>query len=100
VDFDPMELKNALVPVLRVRTPTDGPQDAWPETLLAQCRAALAVVLPLAPKEREFLDALLDRGEIVPSLLTSDAALADRIRRHPGLQWKALNVREFRKRSP
>jgi len=45
----------------------------------------------------EFLDRLLTKGEINPELLIADENLQDRIRRHPLLEWKALNVREFRK---
>jgi hypothetical protein len=48
--------------------------------------------------EKEFLDRLLDYGEIVPVLLTEDEGLAERIRHPPGLEWKALNVREFMRR--
>jgi hypothetical protein len=46
----------------------------------------------------EFLEKLLDRGEIDPALLTSDSELAERIMVHPGLLWKATNVRGFRGR--
>lgn len=43
--------------------------------------------------EMEFLNRVLDKGEITPGLLTADEDLQDRIRRHPLLEWKALNVR-------
>ena len=39
---------------------------------------------------------VVDHGEVNPALLTSDAELSDRIRRHPGLEWKARNVRQFK----
>ena len=39
---------------------------------------------------------LLDNGEIDPTFLTSDKDLQGRIRQHPLLEWKALNVREHR----
>lgn len=45
----------------------------------------------------EFLNRVLDKGEIVPELLTIDEDVQDSIRRHPLLEWKAVNVREFRK---
>jgi len=45
----------------------------------------------------EFLNLVLDKGEINPELLTADEDLQDRIGRHPLLEWKAVNVREFRK---
>jgi hypothetical protein len=39
-----------------------------------------------ADREIEFLNYLLDKGEIVPSLLTSDADLRERITQHPLLE--------------
>jgi hypothetical protein len=46
----------------------------------------------------EFLNQLLDRGEIDPSLLTSDENLAERIKKHPLIEWKAMNVRQYKKK--
>ena len=37
-----------------------------------------------------------DRGEIKPELLTTDDESAERIRTHPLLQWKAVNVRQHK----
>jgi hypothetical protein len=54
--------------------------------------------LPFAETEIEFLNRILDKGEIAPELLTTDAGLQDRIRKHPLLEWKAVNVREFRRK--
>jgi hypothetical protein len=71
--------------------------DAWVARLVAECRDGVAALLPLTEAEREFLDRLLDHGEVKARLLTGDADLADRIRRHPGLEWKAQNVRQFRR---
>jgi hypothetical protein len=53
-------------------------------------------VLPFTDAEKEFLNLLLDKGDIVPSLLTTDKDLQSRISRHPLLEWKALNVREHK----
>ena len=39
------------------------------------------------------------RPSIVPSLLTQDKELAERIGLQPGLEWKAQNIREFKSRS-
>ena len=65
---------------------------------MEETRNALDSLLPFTESEKEFLDRLLDYGEIVPSLLTDDEGLAARIRHHPGLEWKALNVRESKGR--
>jgi hypothetical protein len=64
--------------------------------LVKDCRDFLAGLLPFIEAEMEFLNRLLDKGEIAPELLTADEGLQDRIRRHPLLEWKAVNVREFR----
>jgi len=53
-------------------------------------------VLPFTNEERQFLDLLLDNAEIVPELLTSDAALQHRIQMQPLLEWKAINVRQHK----
>ena len=44
-----------------------------------------------------FLNLLLDKGEIEPALLTSDKDVQGKIRMHPMLEWKAQNVRAFKK---
>ena len=49
-------------------------------------------MLPLSEAELEFLDRLLDHGEIVPALLTSDPVLLERIAAQPMLAWKSLHV--------
>jgi hypothetical protein len=64
--------------------------------LVEDCRKALAAVLPFTDAERKFLDLLLDKGEIDPAILTNDAALQERIREQPLLEWKAINVRKHK----
>ena len=95
VAYDANELDAQLLPVLR-RQVTDQPPEAWGKRLVEECRQKLGVVLPFNAAEREFLDRLLDHGEIVPKLLTGDQALAERIAKHPMLEWKATNVRQFK----
>lgn len=68
------------------------------QPLVKETRNALESLLPFIASEKEFLDRLLDHGEIKPILLTEDEGLAARIRHHPGLEWKALNVRDFKGR--
>jgi hypothetical protein len=95
----PAEVRNQLIPTLR-RTAMAGVEttDEWVARMIADCRKGLGAVLPLTEAEREFLDRILDHGEVNPGLLTDDAELADRIRRRPGLEWKAQNVRQFKNR--
>lgn len=99
VIFDAAELMNELLPVLRT---VDAEQLAdpatWARTLVNECRQGLSTVLPLADREREFLDRILDHGEIAPALLTSDPDMAHRIASQPMLQWKAQNVRQHKGR--
>ncbi len=66
---------------------------AFGTKLVEELRQSLSAVLPLAAAERAFLDLLLERGEIDATMLTSDAALQQRIHAQPLLAWKALNVR-------
>lgn len=97
------DLETYLLPLLRTRTMGDlGPQGTWGRHLMEACNDALVAVLPLSETELAFLDRLLDAGEIEPALLTADADLADRLLRHPGLAWKAQNVRshKFGKNKP
>lgn len=97
VSFEASEVKNLLLPLLRNEVVAQvGPVTTWAARMAEECRQGLGIVLPLNDPEREFLDRLLDYGEIEPSLLTQDIELADRIRRSPGLEWKALNVRRFK----
>jgi predicted nucleotidyltransferase component of viral defense system len=97
VAFDANELENQLIPLLRRESLTNAEQsDLLGNRLVEECRQALEVVLPLSKAELEFLDRILDHGEIDPSSLTTDEELAERIRYHPGLKWKAIHVRRYR----
>jgi hypothetical protein len=66
--------------------------------LVTETRNALDSLLPFTASEKKDLDRLLDYGEIEVVLLTEDEGLAAWIMYHPGLEWKALNVREFKGR--
>lgn len=97
VAFNSREVRQQLIPLLREEAVKAGDSaKLWGERLVEECRIGLGAVLPFEANETEFLDRLLDHGEIQPSLLTEEADVADRIRRHPGLEWKALNVRRFK----
>lgn len=97
VDFDIADLDQKLIPTLRASGIERIQKDHFGKSLVADCRNFLSGLLPFADNEMEFLDQVLDKGKIVPDLLTDDADLQDRIRRHPLLEWKAVNVREFKK---
>jgi hypothetical protein len=95
------DLQDHLLPLMR-SDDLEGLGDlgAWTRRLVDECREHLGVVLPFADNEREFLNRLLDHGEIAAPLLTQDGDMAERINRHPLLQWKALNVREHKRKAP
>lgn len=97
VAFEMGELENHLIPLLRRASLTNtGEPSISGNRLVEECRQALDVVLPLSKTEMEFLNLLLEKGEINPSLLSANEGLAERISRHPLLQRKALNVRQQR----
>ena len=91
------EVQMELVPMLRSDlAPARGDVAEWSDNLVAECRERLSILLPLKEPEMEFLRRLNDQGDIAPELLTGDAGLQETIRSHPGLLWKALNVRKHR----
>lgn len=97
VQVAPREVDQQLVPLLRADVaPPRKDLAAWSDRLVAECRDLLGAVLPLRAEEIEFLDRLNDRGDIVPELLTADVEMQQLLRDHPGLRWKALNVRRHR----
>lgn len=99
VRFDPRELRNQLIPVLRGNVLGETDLDTWAAQLVAEVRDGLKRVLPLTADENGFLDRLLDHGEIEPERLTQDPKMVRRIKTHPLLEWKALNVKRNRRKS-
>lgn len=97
VQFDINEVNAKLLPVMQQNTIVDKKShEKWALEMLKTCQAALSYLLPFNKDELTFLNKLLDEGEIIPSLLTSDKNLQDRIYANPGLVWKAQNVKKFR----
>lgn len=97
VGFDLRDLENQLMPVLRGDALSRvGDRKKWAQSLVDDCRIGLEALLPLQEHEREFLDLLLDSGDVQPDRLTSDHDMQERIKMHPGVLWKALNVRKHK----
>jgi predicted nucleotidyltransferase component of viral defense system len=97
VQIDPREVNQQLVPLLRAGVaPARTDLAAWGKHLVNDCRERLTAILPLHAAETEFLDHLNERGDVVPELLTTDQDMQRLLRGHPGLRWKALNVRQHR----
>jgi predicted nucleotidyltransferase component of viral defense system len=97
VQFDAGELAGQLNPMLRSGSMGGfDKKHEYGSLLAAECRQFLAVVLPFNHAERDFLELLLDKGEIDPSLLTDDPDLQERIGSQPLLEWKAANVKRYK----
>jgi len=97
VDFDAVEVTRLLLPALHVRETTEQISPAeYGTRLVREFREMLSAVLPFTESERAFLDLLLDRGVIDPTLLTTDASLQRRIRCQPLLEWKAFHIRRLK----
>lgn len=89
------DVDSQLVPMLRhdVR-PAKAEIEGWAATLIEETRDLMASVLPLEAHELDFIERLNGAGEIVPELLTDDPVTQAIVRDHPGLKWKALNVKK------
>lgn len=97
VGFDPVELRSNLVPVLNQGVvPGKADLQTWALDLVSECREGMKRFLPLPPEHLEFLNRLNDQGEIVPELVTQDAGMCALLQAHPMMNWKAVNVRQFR----
>jgi hypothetical protein len=97
LNLDQTELMRQLVSTLRfdvIQNKEDSKE--FGQSLIKGCRQVLFELLLYNAGEKKFLDLLLDRGEIDPTLLTDNLSLQDRIRRQPLLEWKALNVRRYK----
>ncbi len=88
------DVASQLAPMLRedVR-PAKADIEVWTNTLVRETRDLMRAVLPFDERELEFLERLNGAGDIVSALLTEDVALQGIIEQHPGLLWKAQNVR-------
>jgi predicted nucleotidyltransferase component of viral defense system len=95
ISYDIDDLKQKLIPVMRSRDVSSS-AEIFPvgRNLVEECKENLSAVYPLSDNEVKFLDLILNKGEIEPSLLTASADLQGRIKQHPMLQWKAMNARK------
>ncbi len=92
---DPRELRQKLAICLpRDYLAGKGDVDAWIEETLTLCRERFAFLFDLTANEREFLDGVLDRGEVNADLLDVAPAIRARIAAMPMLAWKCLHVRK------
>lgn len=93
------ELKNNLLPVLLIEEAHSiSNVKQWAKQLQEDCREALKFLFPFNDKEKEFIESINNHGEIKAELLTNDQDLQSIIQSHPALQWKVLNVKQFKKK--
>lgn len=71
----------------------DGDWQSWAQRIMAEAVSTVDRVLPRAEAELDFLSQLLDRGQVRPDLLSDDPRLLAVIAAHPGVEWRAQNVR-------
>jgi hypothetical protein len=91
------EVRDQLLPLLRVENrPFDGDVDAIATSVNTAALTVAERLLDWTRPEREFLDRLLDRGEIAAEVLADAPDVQALIRGQPLLNWKALNVRKFK----
>jgi len=97
INFNHRELRNQLIPVLHRRDlETMKNNKKWTDQLIVNCKNSLSQIFPLKDNEVEFLNALLDFGEIRPEFITADKKISEILHLHPGLKWKAINVKKRR----
>jgi len=101
IHMNKTDVTQQLLPMLRSDLiPNRSDIGRWSDSLVSECRSLLSGILPLADREVQFLTLLNDHGEIEPDLLTEETSMQSIIRDHPGLLWKAQNVRGYSKRGP
>jgi len=92
---DSKDVALQLLPVLKAELAPDRKEiKSWSTKLETTCRNLVARLLPLKSRDMEFLTLLNDQGKIAAELLTGDREMQSIIHSHPGLRWKAQNVRE------
>ena len=97
IEGDARELRQKLTICLpRSRFSGMGEIEAWIEETVALCRERLSFLFDLSEKEREFLDGILDCGEVDADLLDVDPEIRSRIAAMPMLAWKTRHVRRHR----
>ncbi|HEY0120356.1 MAG TPA: nucleotidyl transferase AbiEii/AbiGii toxin family protein [Rhizobium sp.] len=95
VKGDPREFRQKLSICLpRDRFAGKGDVDTWISETVALCRERFAFLFDLTDGEREFLDGVLERGQVNADLLDVAPEIRARIRDMPMLAWKCQHVRK------
>lgn len=84
------DVKERLLPLINhTEVPADEDLDAYAETMVKTVKGKLSSLFPLSEKESEFVRLVREEGIIEPTLITDDPVLADIVRQHPSLLWRA-----------
>lgn len=89
--FDESDYRRQLLPLLR-NIQDEKNQQSWKEIKFQECKKALELLLPFTNQEKEFLELLVEKGEVRPSLLTDIHNMQSKIEKLPLLLWKASLV--------
>ena len=94
IRFDSKDFQNKLIPVLKRDNILKGRAlHEYGGNMIEEIQKHLQRLLPFMENEIEFLDRLLDYGEIVPSIICEDEKLCEKIKLHPGLHWQAKQAK-------
>ena len=94
---DPRELRQKLM-ICLPRDYFGGKEgiDDWIQETVLLCRERFAFLFDLTAREQEFLDRVIDRGEVNAGLLDVETEVRTRISAMPMLAWKCQHVRKHR----
>ena len=99
IEVEPADVAQKLAICLpRDRFSGKGGVEAWIEETVSMCRQKLGFLFDLTANEQEFLDDILDHGEINANLLDVSPEIRTRIGNMPMLAWKTKHVRKHRSR--
>lgn len=90
IELPTQEASRQLFPLLvQNRVTRKSEQNETLKRITDETRNALTGLLPLNASEQDFLDKLLNDGEIRPELLDSEPELVTKLTHHPALLWRA-----------
>jgi hypothetical protein len=93
IKINEQEIEHQLIPLLR-KNLSETEKEMLHKDIETSIKRAKNILLPFTDKESKFLRELNENGEIKPELLTTSDDLIKKIKNHPQLKWKALNVKK------
>lgn len=96
VKIDPREIQRKLAICLPNNHYAVRSAEKWIDETIALCREKYGFLFKFSRNEEEFLDCLLDSGDVDAELLDVAPDIQERIATMPMLAWKSRNVRRYR----